>query len=413
MVRVRFAPSPTGIPHIGGTRTAFFNYLFAKHNNGKFILRIEDTDQSRIVPGAKEAIFEILNWLGISWDEEYIQSERKNIYKEHVESLIKKGLAYEDEGAVRFKVPINQEVSWIDAVGNKTISFKTDIIEDFVILKSDGFPTYHLANIVDDHLMNISHVIRGDEWLSSAPKHLLLYKSFSWRPPVFAHMPNILGSDRQKLSKRHGAKSVLDYRNEGYLKEAILNFMVLLGWNPGGDKEFMGIDEMIKLFDLKEINLASPIFDLQKLTWMNGEYIRQTQNSKLKTQIYEFYDKDKDILNFLKSDTKTLDFILDLAKTRMKTLKEFRDLVVPKTPELSSEEKNIAKTLSKKFSAIKDWNSEAILSAMKEVLIAHKAKGSILYKIVTGFEKGLPLPESLEILGKEKTLERIKNFSNL
>ena len=408
MTRVRFAPSPTGIPHIGGTRTALFNYLFAKHTKGQFIIRIEDTDQARIVPGAKEAIFEILNWLGILWDEKYIQSERKNIYKEHVKTLVKKGFAYKDEGAIRFKVPANREVSWIDAVGNKKISFKTDVVEDFVILKSDGFPTYHLANVVDDHLMNISHVIRGDEWLSSAPKHLLLYESFSWNPPVFAHLPNILGSDHQKLSKRHGAKSVLDYRNEGYLKDALLNFMALLGWNPGGDKEFITIDEMINLFDLKDINFASPIFDINKLEWMNGEYIRMTDNENLKTLLSEFYYQDKDSVSYLKNDSKTLNIILDLAKTRMKTLSEFKDLVLPKMPELSKEEKDAAKTLLEKFSAVKNWNRTTILSAMKETLILCKIKGSILYKITTGFEKGLPLPDSLEILGKEKTLERIK-----
>jgi len=408
MTRVRFAPSPTGIPHIGGTRTALFNYLFAKHTKGKFIIRIEDTDQARIVPGAKETIFEILNWLGILWDEEYIQSERKNIYKEHVEILVKKGFAYKDEGAIRFKVPANREISWIDAVGNKKISFKTDVIEDFVILKSDGFPTYHLANVVDDHLMNISHVIRGDEWLSSAPKHLLLYAAFSWDPPVFAHLPNILGSDHQKLSKRHGAKSVLDYKNEGYLKEALLNFMALLGWNPGGDKEFVTIEEMTELFDLKDINSASPIFDINKLEWMNGEYVRMTDNKNLKTLLSEFYYQDKDAVFYLKNDSKTLDIILDLAKTRMKTLKEFKDLVLPKMPELSKEEKDIAKILLEKFSAVENWDRTTILLAMKETLALSKAKGSILYKITTGFEKGLPLPDSLEILGKEKTLERIK-----
>src|SRR3989344_8121097 len=169
MTKVRIAPSPTGIPHIGNTRTALFNYLFAKHNKGKFIVRIEDTDQARIVSGAKKAIFKILEWLGLSWDEEYIQSERKEIYKEHVGQLLKKGFAYKDEGAVRFKVPGSQEISWTDSIGDKKISFKTDVIEDFVILKSDGFPTYHLANVVDDFLMKISHIIRGDEWISSTP----------------------------------------------------------------------------------------------------------------------------------------------------------------------------------------------------------------------------------------------------
>jgi glutamyl-tRNA synthetase len=407
MIRVRIAPSPTGIPHIGTTRTVLFNYLFAKHNKGKFIVRIEDTDRARIVPGAKEAIFEIISWLGLSWDEEYVQSERKEIYKEYAETLLKKKFAYKDEGAIRFKVPSCREVSWIDGAGNKKISFKTDVIEDFVILKSDGFPTYHLASVVDDHLMKISHVIRGEEWISSTPKHLLLYESFSWNPPIFVHPPNILGTDHKKLSKRHGAKSVLDYRNEGYLKEAILNFMVLLGWNPGGDKEFMKINEMISLFDLKDINSASPIFDIKKLEWMNGEYIRMMENEVLKASLSEFYNKDKNVVDYLNDNAETLNLILSLAKTRMKTLNEFKELVIPKVPELSSEEKNVAKTLLKKFSETKIWNKEKILALMKEVLDIHKAKGNILYKIMTGLERGLPLPESLEILGKEKAIRRI------
>jgi len=408
MTRVRIAPSPTGIPHIGNTRTALFNYLFAKHTQGKFIVRVEDTDQARIVPGAKEAIFEILTWLGISWDEEYTQSERKNIYKEYVDDLLKKGFAYKDEGAVRFKIPTNREISWTDAIGNKQISFKTDVIEDFVILKSDGFPTYHLANVVDDHLMDISHVIRGDEWISSTPKHILLYEAFNWKLPVFAHLPVILGPDKTKLSKRHGAESILDLRDNGYLKEALLNFMALLGWSHPKGIEIFSIEELIKVFDLKDVGTVAPIFDLQKLTWMNGEYIRMSDNKNLKVLLLNYYKLDKDVTKFLKSDSKTLDLILDLAKTRMKTLKEFKDLIIPRISELSKEEKNIAKTLLEKFSAIKKWDTETILSAMKETLIAHKAKGSVLYKITTGFEKGLPLPDSLEILGKEKTLQRIK-----
>ncbi|OGH42366.1 MAG: hypothetical protein A3H79_00625 [Candidatus Levybacteria bacterium RIFCSPLOWO2_02_FULL_36_8b] len=411
MVRVRIAPSPTGIPHIGNTRTALFNYLFAKHNKGDFIVRIEDTDRTRIVPEAKEAIFEILTWLGIGWDEQYTQSERKNIYKEHAGQLLREGLAYEDEGAVRYKIPINREISWIDAIGDKKITFKTNIIEDFVILKSDGFPTYHLANTVDDHLMNISHVIRGDEWISSTPKHILLYEAFGWKLPIFAHLPIILGPDKTKLSKRHGAKSVLDLKEEGYLKEALINFMGLLGWSHPKEKEIFSMQELTEVFELKDVGTVAPIFDLQKLTWMNGEYIRMMDDEVLISTLSDFYKDDKDVLSVLKTNPKTIGLIIGLAKMRMKTLAEFKDFVLPKMPELSAEEKNIAKTLLEKFSVIKNWNKEAILSAMKEVLSTHKAKGSILYKITTGFEKGLPLPESLEILGKEKTLGRIKRAS--
>jgi len=409
MIRVRIAPSPTGIPHIGNTRTALFNFLFAKHNNGKFIVRIEDTDQARIVPGAREAIFDILEWLGLSWDEDYIQSERKNIYKEHAEKLLDKGSAYKEEGAVRFKVPQNREISWIDAIGNKKISFKTNILEDFVILKSDGFPTYHLANVVDDYLMEISHVIRGDEWISSTPKHILLYEAFGWKLPVFAHLPVILGPDKTKLSKRHGAKSVLDYKKEGYLKEALLNFMGLLGWNPGGDKEIMDIQEMVKLFDLKDVNTNSPIFDIKKLDWVNGEYIRMMDNQTLKSTLADFYKDNSEVTAFIKGDFKIVDLIINLAKTRMKTLIDFKNLVISKVPKLSADEKNIANSLSEKFSAINSWNKETILAGMKEILQTKKIKGNILYKIIVGFESGLPLPESLEILGKEKTLDKIKS----
>lgn len=408
MVRVRIAPSPTGIPHIGNTRTALFNYLFAKHNKGKFIVRIEDTDQARTVPGAKEAIFEILNWLGISWDEEYTQSERKDIYSSHVDQLLEKKVAYKDEGAVRFRIPQSQEISWTDAIGNKKISFKTDVLEDFVILKSDGFPTYHLANVVDDHLMDISHVIRGDEWISSTPKHILLYKAFGWKLPYFAHLPVILGPDKAKLSKRHGAKSILDLRNNGYLKDALINFMALLGWTHPKEKELLTLDELINTFDLKDVGTVAPVFDLQKLTWMNGEYIRKMDNQTLNTLLADFYKDDENVSFYLKNN-KALDIILNLAKSRMKKLTEFKNLVIPKNAILSEGEKKVAGRLYEKFHGIKTWNKEKILLSMKEVLHEQKIKGKILYKIITGHETGLPLPESLEISGREKTLERINS----
>lgn len=408
MVRVRIAPSPTGIPHIGNTRTALFNYLFAKHNNGKFILRIEDTDQKRIVKGAKEAIFEILNWLGLIPDEDYIQSERLSIYKQFATQLQGKGLAYKDGDAIRFKMPKTEETLWTDLIGDKKIVFKNETQEDFIIIKSDGYPTYNFANVIDDHEMRITHVIRGDEFISSTPKHIHLYKAFGWSHPIFAHLPIILGVDKAKLSKRHGDESVLYYREKGYLKEALLNFMALLGWNPGGDKEIMDLPQMIKIFELKDVNVASPIFDIKKLEWINGEYVRGMDNNALKSTLADFYKDDSEVISCMKRDPKAIDLILGLAKTRIKTLKDFKNLVIPKIPDLSSHEKNIAKTLFEKFSAISNWNKETILGGMKEVLSTHKIKGNILYKIITGFETGLPLPESLEILGKEKVLRRLE-----
>ena len=230
----------------------FLIFCLQKANKGEFILRIEDTDQKRIVEGAEEAIFEILNWLGIKYDDEILhQSDRLEIYKKYVKELFDKKIAYEKDGAVWVNVPDDKTFQWTDLVGNKKIKFLGKDVEDFVILKSDGFPTYHLANVVDDHLMEITHVLRGEEWISSTPKHLYLYESFGWKHPYFAHLPVILGPDKTKLSKRHGAKSALDYKKDGYLKEALLNYMALLGWNPGGDKEQMSLSEMEKLFKLR------------------------------------------------------------------------------------------------------------------------------------------------------------------
>lgn len=405
-IRVRIAPSPTGIPHIGNTRTALFNYLFAKHNQGMFLLRIEDTDRARIVAESEKAIYEILSWLGLQWDEEYKQSERLDIYKEHGKILQEKGLAYEDNGAIRFKMSKEGITEWVDAIGEKHISFENKTQEDFVIIKSDSFPTYNFANVVDDHLMQISHVIRGDEFISSTPKHIQLYEAFSWKHPVFAHLPVILGPDKTKLSKRHGAKSVLDYRNEGYLKEALLNFMVLLGWNPGGDREILSIEEMISLFDLKDVNTSSPVFDVHKLMWFNGYYIRNLSEDELFLRI-----KD---LGLTIKDEQLAKKLIPLAQTRMNTLNDFYTLTKHffEEPEiiLDEKEKEVAKKLLDVFTNVLAWKKEDILQFLKQVLEQEKTRMTMFYKILTGKESGLPLPESLVILGKEKTIERLKRI---
>lgn len=405
IVRVRIAPSPTGIPHIGNTRTALFNYVFARHNKGRFILRIEDTDQARIISGAKEAIVEILKWLELIPDETYIQSERLKLYQEASQILLMRGFARKDEGAVRFIVPKGKNIEWNDAVGNKKVSFKSEAIEDFIILKSDGFPTYHLANVVDDHEMEITHVIRGDEWVSSTPKHILLYEAFDWEKPVFAHLPLILGPDRAKLSKRHGAESVLEYREKGYLKEAIINYLMLLGWTHPKQKEIFSLEEARELFDLKDVNTASPIFDIQKLLWMNGVYIRQSQSAKLKAQILTISPKLKII------DDKTVDKLLPLAQTRMKTLRDFEKLVLPffEKPKvkLTDKEKGAAIKLKDGLLAIKQWNNQRILEALQSILKNEGIRMSVVYKILTGEDSGLPLSDTLEILGKEHTIGKL------
>ena len=336
-VRVRFAPSPTGFPHVGNIRTALFNWLFARHTGGKFIVRIEDTDQSRKVEGALESILESLKWLGLDWDEgpeiggpygPYFQSERLEIYQTHARKLIETGHAYkcycsaerlaqmraefarrkeasrsydrhcrfltaeqqarfESEGIVpviRLKVPLEGQTAFHDLIRGD-ITFDNSELDDIVLLKSDGFPTYHLANVVDDHLMEISHVMRADEWLSSTPRHVLLYEAFGWEPPLFAHLPIILGPDKSKLSKRHGATAVTEFRDQGYLPEAMVNFLALLGWSLDDKTEIISREELIKHFSIERISKTAAVFNHEKLLWMNGTYLRALGEDELLRRI--------------------------------------------------------------------------------------------------------------------------------
>lgn len=402
-VRVRFAPSPTGILHVGGIRTALFNYFFAKSKKGVFILRNEDTDQARKVEGSLEATLESLRWLGVEWDELVTQSERLTHYKKYAAELVSKGLAHEEDGAIRFVTPKEGQTTWKDAIGDKEITFENNNIEDFIILKKDGFPTYHLANVVDDHLMEISHVIRGEDWIPSCPKHIMLYKAFGWETPVFAHVPNVLGTDGKKLSKRRGAKSVLDFKKEGFLANALLNYLMLLGWSPKNDREILDSDEIIEEFSLDKVNAAPSIFDERKLLWMNGEYIRQTQISDLKTQILGF---DPELKQF---DQDLLEKLIVPAKTRMKQLVEFRKLVDPFISEnFKTPESEIKSNLSRRFQTIEQWNNGTILEEIKNLLEEQNIKFPDLYEAIIGQRQGLPLTEVFEILGKERTLKLLK-----
>jgi len=323
-VRVRFAPSPTGYLHVGGLRTALYNFLFARRNNGVFVLRIEDTDRARYVEGAVENLIQTLHWAGLQYDEgPYFQSERLALYREHVGQLLEAGKAYYafdtpeelddmrkaqekagvqqkhfrrwltlapaevrqklDAGVaavVRMKVPDGETVA-VDDVVRGRVQFSSDLLDDQVLLKSDGFPTYHLANVVDDHLMGISHVIRGEEWLSSTPKHVLLYEYFGWDPPVFAHLPLLLNPDKSKLSKRQGDVAVEEYRAKGYFPEALVNFVALLGWNPGTDREIFSLEELIQEFSLERVGKAGAVFNIEKLNWMNTTYLRSRSEDHL------------------------------------------------------------------------------------------------------------------------------------
>lgn len=400
-VRVRFAPSPTGIPHVGNIRTALFNYFFAKAAKGSFILRIEDTDQARKIEGAAAAIEESLKWLGVTWDEHIVQSENLSEYKKRAEELIAKGLARVDDGAIRFIVPKEGLTSWTDAVGNKKIEFQNSEIEDFIILKGDGFPTYHLANIIDDHDENITHVIRGEDWISSTPKHILLYSAFEWDHPVFAHVPNIFGTDGKKLSKRRGAKSVLDYKKEGFLPDALLNYLMLLGFSPKDNREVLSIHDFEKEFIIEKINVSPTIFDEKKLLWMNGVYIREKSNDELKKLLGDFYNEDDSVIEFLD------DAIINLAKTRMSTLANFKTLVSFEPGESSDQENKIQEELSNMLANLSSWTKDSIFEVFKKVLDEHQVKMPVIYKIFTGCESGLPLPDFLQSLGKDKTLSRL------
>lgn len=403
MVKVRFAPSPTGIPHVGNIRTALFDYCFAASKKGTFILRIEDTDQARKMEGAVEKIKESLEWLGASWDELITQSERLDVYKKYAEELLKKGNAREDDGAIRFITPKEGKTAWTDAVGNKEISFENKDIEDFIILKKDGFPTYHLANVIDDHLMEITHVIRGEDWIPSAPKHIMLYETFGWNPPVFAHVPNVLGIDGKKLSKRKGAKSVLDFKTEGILPQALFNYLMLLGWSPKDDREILTRLEIETEFKLENVNTAPAIFDERKLLWMNGEYIRAMSSKDLRDELLKFDTDIQSIENFEK--------YIPLAATRMKTLVDFRNLVENNIDiQLSDKQIVLAKALIVKFDNMHKWDTQEILKTCFDARDESECSTKDLYLVLTGKNQGLPLAEKLEIDGKEKTISWLKNL---
>jgi len=500
-IRVRFAPSPTGFLHVGGFRTALYDYLFAKKNQGDILLRIEDTDKKRYVEGSVEKIIEALNWAGIEYDEgpkfkedtngnanvtesksfpgifevgdygPYIQSERLGIYKKYVMELVEKGHAYycfcepkrleearkqqmaEKKPAkydrycllnlkpeeinqklkencsytIRMKIPEGETLEAEDIVRGK-VKFKTDLVDDQVLLKSDGFPTYHLANVVDDHFMGITHVIRGEEWLSSLPKHLLLYKYFGWEPPKFAHLPLLLNTDKSKLSKRQGDVAVEDYVKKGYLKEALINFVALLGWNPGGGEtqEIFSVSQLIKKFELEKVHKAGAVFDLKKLDWINSQYIKKMSGEELYEKVLPFFEQ-KDFYIEAEEARKSKEYIikiLEIEKERMEKLSDagegnrffFQDFEPQKEmlrwKEMTDEE--LKKSLEKSQAVLEnisegDWQKNKIEE--KLIQAAGDKKGGLLWPLrvaLTGAEKSPSPFEVAWALGKMETLKRIK-----
>ncbi|MBU4331587.1 glutamate--tRNA ligase [Patescibacteria group bacterium] len=477
-IRVRFAPSPTGFLHVGSLRSALYNFLFTRHNKGKFLIRIEDTDKKRQIEGATEKLLKTLKDFDMESDEPVVvQSQRLDIYKKHAEQLVKNNKAYycfcsterlekmrkeqqtrkeppkydghcrelsrEDveknikeskPHIIRMRVPEQGMTEFEDIVRGK-VKFENDLIDDQVLLKSDGYPTYHLASVVDDHEMKISHVIRGEEWLSSTPKHILLYKYFEWRPPEFAHLPLLLNPNKSKLSKRQGDVAVEDYLKKGYLKEALINFIAFLGWNPGTDKEAYSSNELIEDFELQKVQKAGAIFNLEKLDWLNGWYIRQLPVERLTELCLPFLIEAGFIKKTKKQkNKKTNENIVKLAQDRLKRLNEIGELVgfifqekleyksgllIPK----KSTKETTIKALEFTLSTIEQSSNRTIGNSQKlrEELDSQREKQNLsrsdalwpLRVAVSGQQNSPDVFEIISALGKEKSVERIKHALNL
>ncbi len=434
-VRVRFAPSPTGYLHIGGARTALFNWLFARHNKGIFLLRIEDTDQQRSTPEATQAILDSMQWLGLNWDEgPYFQSDRLSIYKKYAENLVLKNKAFYDtdaEGrkAIRFKML--DGVTEINDLIHGLISFDTALIEDFVILKADGFPTYNFACVVDDAEMGITHVIRGDDHISNTPKQIALYKAFGYKLPEFAHIPMILGEDGSRLSKRHGATSVTEYRDKGYLPQALVNFLALLGWSPGNDQEIITLAEMIEKFSLKRAVKTSAQFNNTKLDWMNGQYIKNIPVEQLSPYTRGFFEKSG--IDMTKISVEWLTALVRLYHERFKT---FQDLVNQTgfffTGSIEYDSAAVEKFLKKEgitnllkevlaaISQLESFNTKHLEDALRALTtklgVGFSKLAQPLRVSITGRSVSAGIFETMELLGKEVSLQRldhtIKNLCN-
>jgi glutamyl-tRNA synthetase len=465
-VRVRIAPSPTGDPHVGTAYMALFNLIFARHHKGQFILRIEDTDRSRSRPEYEQNIYSALKWCGIEWDEgpdkggpygPYRQSERFGIYKQYADELFEQGKAYkcfctseeldemrelaakqggrqgydrrcrhltpaeveqrEKSGipyVIRLKVPLNGECVYEDAIKGR-MTFPWADIDDQVLLKSDGFPTYHLANVVDDYLMKITHVIRGDEWMSSTPKHILLYNSFGWIPPTFMHMPLLLNKDGKKLSKRKNPTSIFFYRDSGYLPEAFMNFLTLMGYSMTGDREICSLDEIIKEFDYKRIGVSGAIFEVQKLDWVNQQYlIKNIPVEDLWNRIKEWSFNDE----FMQK-------LMPLCHSRIKTFGDFMDLFdfmfinhirynesIFEVKDLTNEQKSyLIQAVIWRLDELESWSGESLNQASRDVAeifgVHHKKMViPLLFASLMGKVQGPPLFDSTTLLGKDRTRAR-------
>ncbi len=421
----RFAPSPTGVLHIGGARTALFNYLFSRQNNGKFILRIEDTDKERSKKVFEDDIINGLKWLGLDWDEFYKQSERIEIYKKYIKKLLEENKAYiseEKDGAsktvIRFRNPC-KKISFTDEIRGE-VEFDTTELGDFVIAKDEETPLYHFAVVADDFEMKITHVIRGEDHISNTPRQILIQEAINAPRPAYAHIPLILGSDRSKLSKRHGAESLNKYKELGYLAEALVNFLALLGWNPGDEREIFSLNDLVKEFSLKKVQRSGAIFNIVKLNWLNSQYIKKMDTDKLIKLCMPFFKSE---IRNPKSETRLIK-ILEIQKERMDTLAgvgegidyffqqpEYKkEMLVWKDSDLNKTKKHLEK-ISEILCDIKGDFSKEITKDVIWPYAEENGKGSVLWPFrvaLTGLEKS-PDPFIIaDILGKEEAIKRLK-----
>ncbi len=468
-VVTRFAPSPTGYVHVGSQRTALYNYIFARQQGGKFILRVEDTDQNRYVEGAVENLLFSLEQLGIEFDAgpgkeddkgPYFQSQRNDIYNAEIKKLVDNGKAYRcfctserldalrkeqmekqlptgydgkcrniskeesDEKAksekfvIRLKIPTEGLCEFHDLVRHD-VKIAWSQVDDQVLVKSDGYPTYHFANVIDDHYMEVTHVIRGEEWLPSVPKHLFLYECFGWTPPQMVHLPLLLNADRSKLSKRQGDVAVEDYLKKGYTPEALNNFLALLGWNPGGKNEIYSMDELIAAFDIHKITKAGAVFDVQKLNWMNAQYIKNMDVDKYLAEARKW-------LADIKVNEEKLDTALMAVKTSLSTFADIPEKLSVFTgaaadPDAQAQEildldstKQVFEAYVKKVSKLKDLRVDDFKTVMKEVQKDTGVKGKFLWMPVriglTGDMHGPELAYIVEYLGKQENIKRISPY---
>jgi len=471
-IRVRFAPSPTGFLHVGSLRTALYNYLYARKTGGKFILRIEDTDQNRYVEGAVDNLIRTLKLVDLDYDEgpekagefgPYYQSQRTAIYNRYADELIKKGAAYrcfctaedlqkmreiqlaenkdtrydgrcrhlkEDEinkkiangdaYVIRLKVPTDGEIIFYDLVRDK-VTFPWEMVDDQILIKSDGFPTYHLANVVDDHLMRITHVIRGEEWLSSIPKHLFMYEMLGWKPPKMAHLPLILNPDKSKLSKRQGDVAVEDFLSKGFLPETLLNFIALLGWHAKGDRELFSLKELENEFSLKRISKSGAVFDQEKLKWMNGHYLKHLELDKIADRARKYFlEAGYDI-----SDADKYKKVISFARERVSLLSEIPEQAEMFYREISFSSEDLEMTGQESSQKIfRFWirelenkdcrNEQEINDLIKKTSAQLEIKGKALYFplriALFGSGHGPEIWTLYDILGKEEVLRRLKKL---